>query len=113
LIQLGFAAHASALQSVRLDDDCIRVAVSASAAFQTGTRPLSIALALAERSAYPNAGGFLYVEEGGTDAAEACIGELAAGETDTTLAQKVGQLQPCVAVFPQGCTGQLASFGPS
>ena len=25
LVHLGFAAHASALQSVRLDDDCIRI----------------------------------------------------------------------------------------
>jgi hypothetical protein len=27
------------------------------------------------------------------------------------LAQKLGQLQPSLAVFPQECTGQLASFG--
>jgi hypothetical protein len=31
------------------------------------------------------------------------------------LAQKSGQLQPFIAVlvFPQACTGQLASFGPT
>jgi hypothetical protein len=32
---------------------------------------------------------------------------------DAKLAQKLGQLQPSVAVFPQECVGQLASFGPS
>jgi hypothetical protein len=38
---------------------------------------------------------------------------LAAGvsESDTQLAQKLGQLQPFVAAFPQECMGQLASFG--
>ena len=34
-------------------------------------------------------------------------------EKDTKLAQKLGQLQPCIAVFPQECMGQLASFGPT
>jgi hypothetical protein len=34
-------------------------------------------------------------------------------EKDAKLAQKLGQLQPFVAVFPQGCMGQLASFGPT
>jgi hypothetical protein len=29
------------------------------------------------------------------------------------LAQKLGQLQPFTAVFPQECMGQLASFGPT
>jgi hypothetical protein len=29
------------------------------------------------------------------------------------LAQKLGQLQPLTAVFPQECMGQLASFGPT
>jgi hypothetical protein len=29
------------------------------------------------------------------------------------LAQKLGQLQPFIAVFPQECLGQLASFGPT
>ena len=29
------------------------------------------------------------------------------------LAQKLGQLQPFSAVFPQECMGQLASFGPT
>jgi hypothetical protein len=32
---------------------------------------------------------------------------------DTKLAQKLGQLQPFTAVFPQGCTGQIASFRPT
>jgi hypothetical protein len=67
----------SALRSLRLEGDCIRITVSASAIFQARSRPLLIALTLAERSAYPNTGGFLYVEEGGTDVAEECIGELA------------------------------------
>jgi hypothetical protein len=29
------------------------------------------------------------------------------------LAQKLDQLQPFIAVFPQECMGQLASFGPT
>ena len=36
----------------------------------------------------------------------------AAGEEAAELARKLGQLQPSVAVFPQECMGQLASFGP-
>jgi hypothetical protein len=35
------------------------------------------------------------------------------GEKDAKLAQKLGQLRPFMAVFPQGCMGQLASFGPT
>ena len=34
-------------------------------------------------------------------------------EKDTKLAQKLGQLQPSLAVFPQECMGQRASFGPT
>jgi hypothetical protein len=34
-------------------------------------------------------------------------------ENDAELAQKLGQLQPFLAVFPQECMGQLASFGPT
>jgi hypothetical protein len=34
-------------------------------------------------------------------------------EKDAKLAQKLGQLQPFLAVFPQECMGQLASFGPT
>ena len=34
-------------------------------------------------------------------------------ERDPKLARKSGQLQPFVAVFPQKCIGQLASFGPT
>jgi hypothetical protein len=34
-------------------------------------------------------------------------------ERDATLAQKLGQLQPFLAVFPQECMGQLAYFGPT
>jgi hypothetical protein len=34
-------------------------------------------------------------------------------EKDAKLAQKLGKLQPFVAVFPQACMGQLASFGPT
>ena len=36
-----------------------------------------------------------------------------AGEKDATLAQKLGQLQPFIDVFPQECMGQLASVGPT
>ena len=36
-----------------------------------------------------------------------------ASERDAELAQKLGQLQPFIAVFPQECMGQLASFGPT
>jgi hypothetical protein len=32
---------------------------------------------------------------------------------DAKLAQKLGQLQPFIAVFPQECMGKLASFGPT
>jgi hypothetical protein len=34
-------------------------------------------------------------------------------EEDATLAQKLGQLQPFIAVFPQECMGQPAYFGPT
>jgi hypothetical protein len=34
-------------------------------------------------------------------------------ETDAKLAQKLGQLQPFIAVSPQECMGQLASVGPT
>ena len=38
----------------------------------------------------------------------------AAGEKDGVSAQqKLGQLQPFLAVFPQECMGQLPSFGPT
>jgi hypothetical protein len=33
------------------------------------------------------------------------------GEKDAVSAQKLGQLQPFLAVYPQECTGQLASLG--
>ena len=32
---------------------------------------------------------------------------------DAKFAQKLGQLQLFIAVFPQECMGQLASFGPT
>jgi hypothetical protein len=32
---------------------------------------------------------------------------------DSKLAPKLGQFQPFIAVFPQKCMGQLASFGPT
>ena len=35
------------------------------------------------------------------------------GEEDAALAQKLGHLQPFIAVFPSECTGQLASCGPT
>ena len=34
-------------------------------------------------------------------------------EKDAKLAQKLGQLQPFIAVFPPECMGQLGSFGPT
>ena len=34
-------------------------------------------------------------------------------EKDAKLAQKLGQLQPFLAVFPQESMGQLAYFGPT
>jgi hypothetical protein len=34
-------------------------------------------------------------------------------EKDAKLAQKSGQLQPFITVFPPECMGQLASFGPT
>ena len=34
-------------------------------------------------------------------------------EKDAKLAQKLGQLQAFMAVFPQECVGQLAPFGPT
>jgi hypothetical protein len=37
----------------------------------------------------------------------------AASEHDAKLAQKLGQLQPFAASFPQECMGQLAYFGPT
>ena len=36
-----------------------------------------------------------------------------AGGKDAGLAQKLGQLQPFIAVSPQESIGQLASFGPT
>ena len=35
------------------------------------------------------------------------------GEKDAKLAQKLGQPQPFIAVFPQECMGRLAYFGPT
>ena len=43
----------------------------------------------------------------------AVIAEGGCSEKDAKLAQKLGQLQPFIAVFPQECMGQLASFGPT
>jgi hypothetical protein len=34
-------------------------------------------------------------------------------EKDAKFAQKLGQLQPFIAVLPPECVGQLASFGPA
>jgi hypothetical protein len=40
--------------------------------------------------------------------------EVAASEKDAKLVQKLGQLQPFIAVFPRECMGQLACFaGPT
>jgi hypothetical protein len=51
----------------------------------------------------------------GTDiehASAATLAILTAPEV-SKLAQKLGQLQPFTAVFPQECVGQLAYFGPT
>ena len=40
-------------------------------------------------------------------------GAVQQGEEDAKLAQKLGQLQPFLAVFQLECVGQLASFGPT
>ena len=40
-------------------------------------------------------------------------GDAVESENDAKLARKLGQLQLVRAVFPQGCTGQRASFGPT
>jgi hypothetical protein len=37
----------------------------------------------------------------------------APGKKDAELPQKLGRLQPFLAVVPQECTGQLAFFGPT
>jgi hypothetical protein len=37
----------------------------------------------------------------------------ALSEKDAKLAQKLGQLQPYLSVFPQECMGQLVFFGPT
>jgi hypothetical protein len=47
------------------------------------------------------AGGFWMV---GGDA----VRDFSYSEQDAKLAQKLGQLQPLIAVLPHGCTGQLA-----
>ena len=41
------------------------------------------------------------------------LDDMSESETDAELAQKLGQLQPFTAVFPQECMGQLVSFGPA
>jgi hypothetical protein len=39
--------------------------------------------------------------------------KISRGEKDAKLAQKLGQLQPFIVVFPKDCMGQLAFFGPT
>jgi hypothetical protein len=41
------------------------------------------------------------------------IRALRTSEKDAKLAQKLGQLQPFMAVFLLECMGQLVSFGPA
>ena len=43
----------------------------------------------------------------------AAVGGVDAGENDAKLAQKLGQLQLFIAVFPRERMGQLPSFGPA
>ena len=47
------------------------------------------------------------------DAKKAADEAKAESEKVAKLAQKLGQLQPFVSVFPQECMGQLAYFGPT
>ena len=44
---------------------------------------------------------------------ETLIASVQPGEKGATLAQKLGERQPFIAVFPPERTGQLASFGPT
>jgi hypothetical protein len=54
------------------------------------------------------------VEAGRRGAGAAERGELSCrSEKDTMLAQRLGQLQLFMAVYPLECMGQLASFGPT
>jgi hypothetical protein len=48
-----------------------------------------------------------------TEYTKARLNGSAADEKAAKLAQKLGQLQPFVAVSLQECMGQLASFGPT
>jgi hypothetical protein len=56
------------------------------------------------------------LEELAAAAAATAVGNNLGWETsekDARLAQKLGQLQPFIAVSPQECMGQLASSGPT
>jgi hypothetical protein len=44
---------------------------------------------------------------------QACEDMIVEVREDAKLAQKLGQLQPFIAAFPQECTGRLVSFGPT
>ena len=65
--------------------------------------------------AWPRLGAFDPDKPPPVEAADvqgACINAITQiSEKDAKLAQKSGQLQPLIAVFPQACMGQLAYFG--
>ena len=44
---------------------------------------------------------------------EKVINTIQVSKKGAELAQKLGQLQPLIAVFPRECMGQLAYFGPT
>jgi hypothetical protein len=64
---------------------------------------------LAIRRARLNA---LRTQRGAASAAPEADG-VGASEKDAKLAQKLVQLQPFIAVFPQECMGQFSYFGPT
>jgi hypothetical protein len=57
---------------------------------------------------------YIYCSESPRKYAGWCTNDTTArgySEKDARLAQKLGQLQPFLAVLPQECIGQLAYFG--
>jgi hypothetical protein len=53
------------------------------------------------------------LQYGRTKVPETAIAEARLQVRNTTLAQKLGQLQPSIAVFPQECMANLHLFGPT
>jgi hypothetical protein len=66
----------------------------------------------------PGCGGVLGFDAPRSSDSDFCRMQLRAppgqvSETDAVSTQKLGQLQPFIAVFSQECMGKLASFGPT